>query len=142
MPAAVVDTSVLVDFRDESSPRHDRAQEIVRAIDRGDLPTTRVTNYVLLETLNWLQARRRHDLAVDTYHRLVESAGFAVSHAAQKDFAAAVDCFETHDSLAFGDATIVAYMRREGIEYLYSFDADFDAVDGVTRLATADNPFR
>ena len=32
-------------------------------------------------------------------------------------------------------------MEREGIEYLYSFDDDFDALDGVTRLDTADNPF-
>ena len=30
-------------------------------------------------------------------------------------------------------------MEREGIEYLYSFDDDFDALDGVTRLDTADN---
>jgi len=32
-------------------------------------------------------------------------------------------------------------MEREGIEYLYSFDDDFDALDAVTRLNTADNPF-
>ena len=32
-------------------------------------------------------------------------------------------------------------MEREGIEYLYSFDDDFDSLDAVTRLNTADNPF-
>jgi len=32
-------------------------------------------------------------------------------------------------------------MDREGIEYIYSFDNDFDSVDGITRLATAENPF-
>jgi predicted nucleic acid-binding protein len=32
-------------------------------------------------------------------------------------------------------------MRRLGIEYVYSFDADFDAVDGITRLATKENPY-
>lgn len=32
-------------------------------------------------------------------------------------------------------------MERENIEYLYSFDDDFDALENVTRLATADNPF-
>jgi len=35
----------------------------------------------------------------------------------------------------------VAFMQSEGIEYIYSFDDDFDAVDGVTRLNTATNPF-
>jgi len=33
-------------------------------------------------------------------------------------------------------------MQRENIEYLYSLDDDFDEVDGITRLETADNPFR
>lgn len=141
MAVAVVDTNVLIDFRDESSPRHDRAAEIVHAIDHGELPTGRVTNYVVLETLNWLHSRRRHDLAVDTYQRLDRSTGFEVVHAAQKDFASAVDRFESDEGLAFGDATIAAYMDRSGVECLYSFDDDFDAVDGVTRLSTADNPY-
>jgi len=141
MAVAVVDTNVLIDFRDESSPRHERASEIVHAIDHGDLPTGRVTNYVVLETLNWLHSRRRHDLAVDTYDRLKQSGGFEVVHAAQKDFVRAVDQFRTDEGLAFGDATIAAYMKREGIEYLYSFDSDFDDVGGLARLSTASNPF-
>ena len=33
-------------------------------------------------------------------------------------------------------------MQREGIEYRYSFDDDFDAVEGVIRLETPENPFR
>ena len=31
-------------------------------------------------------------------------------------------------------------MEREGIEYLYSFDDDFDTIQGITRLETPDNP--
>jgi predicted nucleic acid-binding protein len=93
-----------------------------------------------LETLSWLHRRRRHDLAVDTFDRLTDSAGFEVVDAAQRDFTRAVDLFRTHD-VAFGDATIAAYMERESIEYLYSFDDHFDRFDWVTRLDTAHNPF-
>ena len=141
MAVAVVDTSVLVGMADSDDQYHDVASEIVGGMDRGALPTGRVTNYVVTETLNWIHDRRRHGKAVETYARLNESAGFEVLHAPQKDFHRAVDLFETSDGLAFGDATVVAYMQREGIEYLYSFDDDFDAVDSVTRLATAENPF-
>jgi len=52
-----------------------------------------------------------------------------------------MELFETYDGLAFGDATIAAYMERTDVKYLYSFDDDFDALDWVTRLETADNPF-
>ena len=52
-----------------------------------------------------------------------------------------MELFETDEELAFGDTTIAASMKREGIQYLYSFDDDFDTLDGITRLETADNPF-
>ena len=141
MASAVVDTGVLVGMADNDDERHDVAMEIVRGMDHGDLPTSRVTNYIVLETLNWIHNRKRHAKAVETYERLNQSAGFEVLHAAQKDFLRAVELFETYDGLSFGDATIAAYMQREEIEYLYSFNDDFDTLDDITRLETADNPF-
>lgn len=142
MTRAVIDSNVLIDYKDTGAGgRHDRADAIVRGIDRDDLPTVRVTNYVLLETLNWIHERQRHDIAVDLRSRLSESAGFELVHGTQSDFHRAVELFETYDSLAFGDATIVAYMERTGIDHLYSFDEDFDVVDGLIRLDTPDDPF-
>ena len=142
MAVAVVDANILIDYKDTSpDTRHERAENIVYAIDRGDLPTARITNYVLLETLNWIHERQRHDIAVDLKTRLANSAGFEVVHCAQKDFHRAMELFESYESLSFDDATIVAYMQRTGIEYLYSFDDDFDGIEGISRLDTADNPF-
>ena len=141
MAVAVIDTGVLVAMADSDDEHHDVAMGIVRGIDHGDLPTARVTDYVALETFNWIHSRKRHETAVETYERLNQSAGFEVLHAAQKDFAKAVNLFQTYAGLSFGDATIVAYMQREGIEYLYSFDDDFDTIHGITRLETPENPF-
>ncbi|SIR92066.1 hypothetical protein SAMN05421858_4533 [Haladaptatus litoreus] len=141
MAVAVVDTGVLIGMADTDDQHHDSAMEIVRGMDHGDLPTGRVTNYIVLETLNWIHNRKRHGTAAETYERLNQSAGFEILHAAQKDFTSAVTLFQTYDGLSFGDATIVAYMQREGIEYLYSFDDDFDVIEEITRLETPDNPF-
>jgi len=141
MAVAVVDSNILIDYKDTSpDTRHERAESIVYAIDGGDLPTARITNYVLLESLNWIHERQRHDIAVDLKKRLTDSAGFELVHCAQKDFPNAVELFETYESLSFGDATIAAYMQRTGIECLYSFDDDFDEIEGITRLETPDNP--
>jgi predicted nucleic acid-binding protein len=51
MAVAVVDTGVLVGMADIDDEHHDVAMEIVRGMDHGDLPTGRVTNYIVLETL-------------------------------------------------------------------------------------------
>ncbi len=96
---------------------------------------------MLLETLNWIHERQRHDIAVDLQNRLTSSAGFEMVHCAQKDFHRAVELFESNERLSFGDATIAAYMQRAGIEYVYSFDDDLDGIEGITRLDTPDNPF-
>jgi predicted nucleic acid-binding protein len=141
MAVTVVDTGVLVGMVDTDDEHHDVAMEIVHRMDHGDLPTGRVTNYVVLETLNWIHSRQRHAKATETDERLKQSPGFEVVHAAQKEFRGAFDLFQTYDGLSFGDATIAAYMQRENIEYLYSFDDDFDAVNHVTRLETPENPF-
>lgn len=142
MAVAVVDTNILIDYKNTGAgERHERAAAIVREIDSGTLPTGRVTNYILLETINWIHERQRHDIAVDLRRRLAESAGFELVHAAQKDFYRAVEIFDTYERLAFGDATLLAYMEREEIEYLYSFDDDFDGINHCTRLETAGNPF-
>lgn len=141
MAVALVDTNVLIGMVDVDDRHHDVAMEIVRSMDHGDLPTGRVTNYIILETLNWIHERKRHAKAVELYERLNQSAGFELLHAAQKDFSSAVNLFQTYDGLSFGDATIAAYMQREDIEYLYSFDDDFDTLAGITRLGTPDNPF-
>lgn len=74
--------------------------------------------------------------------RLIEGEHFEIVHAPKVDFTAAQALFRRHDELSFVDATIAAYMERDGREYRYSFDSDFDAVSGLTRLETVTNPFR
>jgi predicted nucleic acid-binding protein len=142
MTAAVVDANVLIGYKDTGAvERNQRADAIVRAVDHGDLPTCRVPDPVLLESLNWIHERRRHDIAVDLRRRLSASAGFELASTAKKDLRRAIELFDRHGTLSFGDAAIVAYMERTDAEYLYSFDDDFDRIEGVTRLATPENPF-
>jgi predicted nucleic acid-binding protein len=52
-----------------------------------------------------------------------------------------IDLFTQIERLALADALIVAGARHSGIGYLYSFDDDFDGLDGITRLNAAMNPF-
>lgn len=141
MAVALVDSSVLIGTTSARDQHHGDATAIVHAIDSGELPTGYVTNYALTETLNFVHERMSHDIATGLLDRLIESAGFELVHASKSDFETGRSLFRQHDSLAFGDATMVAYMGREEIGHIYSFDDDFDAVDRLTRLDTAVDPF-
>ncbi|MEF8802316.1 MAG: PIN domain-containing protein [Halolamina sp.] len=141
MPVALLDTNVLFASASAHDDYHGRAQEIVRGIDHGTLPDVIATNYVVAETLNLIGEKLGPDAANEILDRLIEGAHFEIDHAPKADFNAAQPLFRRWGDLSFVDSTIAAYMQREGIEYLYSFDDDFDALGGVTRLETADNPF-
>jgi len=141
MAVVGIDSNVLIAMASQRDTHHEAGQAIVEGIDEGDLPTARVTNYVVAEVLNFIHERHTHTFALDTYGRIEQSAGFEIVHAAKTDYTTAVDLFETYEGVSFVDATIAAYLSREGIEYLYSFDDDFDALDELTRLATVANPF-
>lgn len=142
MAVALLDTNVLFASASARDEYHDRGRAIVQAIDHGELPEGIVTNYVVAETLNIAREKLGPETATEMLNRLVEGTHFAVEHAPQSDFNAAQPLFRRYPDLSFVDATLVAYMQRENVEYLYSFDDDFDEIDGITRLETADDPFR
>ncbi|WP_158058395.1 type II toxin-antitoxin system VapC family toxin [Halorussus halophilus] len=141
MTAVVIDSNVLIASHNEDDERYDSSDAIVSGIDHGTLPEAHVTEYVVAEVLNLLHGRYSHELALDTYERLDHGTGFRLVHTTEDDFARAVELFYRFDGIAFVDAVLAAYMNRTDIEYLYSLDDDFDALESVSRLQTATNPF-
>lgn len=141
MATAVLDTTVLYAAADVSDARHDDALPILRGVDDGSLPEGRVVDYVLGETLNGVVRNLSHSSAVDYLDRIVANNRFDVSRPTSDAFATGKEVFRNHRRLSLVDGLIVGYMRDRGLEYLYSFDAGFDGVLGVTRLSTPTNPF-
>ena len=141
MPRALVDTTVLfaAAYRRDSS--HEAALPILRGIDDGTLPEAVVLDYVLAETLNGLTTHAGHDAAVGFLDRIEENARFHIDSLTADALATAKARFRRHEPLSFVDACIIAYMRTDGLDYLYAFDDDFDAVGDVSRLDTATNPY-
>jgi len=141
MAEALVDSNVVLAYRNSRDQYHDRATPIVEGMDAGELPRGVVTNYAIPEILNPIAKLAGHDRAVETFDFLTESRGFRVRQVAQEDFERGRSLFRRKGGLEITDAILVAHMRRTDTEFIYSFDDDFDRLDGVTRLTTADNPF-
>lgn len=141
MPRAVLDTTTILARVYAEDAHHEAGAAILRGIDRGDLPTGEVTDTATTEALNMVHTRDGAAPANDLLDRLVEGAHFELVHAPKPVFEAARRLFRTYEGLSFGDAMIAGYMHHHDREYIYSFDDDFDAVDGITRLNSAENPF-
>ncbi|WP_254838935.1 type II toxin-antitoxin system VapC family toxin [Natronomonas marina] len=141
MNRSVVDANVLIAARLSRDQNHETARDITREFDEGSFPTGYVFDTVLEEVLNYLQARSTHDAAVRTLDATIESNGFEIARTRKSDFDAGRSLFRRYQSLSLTDGIIAAAMDRRNLEYLYSFDDGFDAVDEVTRLDTAADPF-
>lgn len=131
MAVALLDTNVLFAAASARDQYHETAREIVAGVDHGELPEAVVTDYVLAETLNLVRERLGPGPANGLLDRLAEGAHFEIVRAPRSDFTAGQALFRQYPGLSFVDATLVAFMERRGIEFLYSFDDGFDAVDGV-----------
>jgi len=142
MPRALVDTTVLFAAAYRRDSAHDDALPILRGIDTADLPEAVVLDYVLAETLNGLTTHTGHEAAVDFLNRVEENTRFHIDSLTADEFAAAKALFRQRERFSFVDACIVAYMRGEGLGYLYAFDDDFDAAEDVYRLDTPTNPYQ
>lgn len=141
MQEALVDSNVVFGARMKRDQYHDRTRPIVSAMDAGDLPRGVVTNYGLPEILNPIQKKAGDSPAKATLQFLTESGGFRIRHLAQEDFTRGRALYRRTEGIEITDTITVAYMRRQGLEYIYSFDDDFDDFPDITRLNTVDNPF-
>lgn len=140
MATAVLDSNVLIAARLAADQNHERGRAIVTGVEGGDLPTGRIPDVVLHEVLNYLHVKAGNDHAAETLDAIQASIDLEIDRTTKTDFDAGRSCFRRHEGTSFTDAVIAAYMRRVGIDYLYSFDDDFDAIDSLTRVETRANP--
>lgn len=141
MQTALIDSNVLIAVASNKDRYHETAATIVAGADHRELPKLQITNYTLVETLNFVSERVGQSRALDLFDRLNESAGFEFVRTTKQDDQAAIDRFRTSEQLSFVEAAIGAYASRLDIEYCYSFDDDFDRVDDLMRLSNAVNPY-
>jgi predicted nucleic acid-binding protein len=141
MARGLVDATVVIAFVDTEDEDHEQGEEIVRAIDHGELVTGVVTHEALVETLNFVNERKGPTKANALLDSLEEGAHFRLPYGPKSNVGQGRGLLRQHSGLSYGDAMQVAYMLEEDIEYIYSFDDDFDSINGITRINRAENPF-
>jgi predicted nucleic acid-binding protein len=141
MATALLDSNVLIAARLANDQNHAPGTAITNGVETGTLPNARVPDDALSEVLNYLHTRAGHGVAVETLDAVLSTPNFEVDRTTAADFDTGRTLFRRYEGLSLTDSVLCAHARRTGVEYLYSFDDDFDAVDGITRLDTAANPY-
>jgi predicted nucleic acid-binding protein len=130
---AFVDSVVLIGAFYRNDQWHAKAAPIIREIDSGHSPVY-ITDFILAEVLNFLHQKAGHGAATETLRALESSETISIIRVSDSQFAAGNAFFEKYPRLSFVDALTVACMKDLKIENIYSFDSDFDGIEGVVRL--------
>ena len=129
-----VDTDVLIRLLTQDDP-HKQAQAAAffKRVEAGEIqvmtPVTTIADAVYVLSSPRLYKVPRSEVAV-LLSTLVRLRGFKIRN--RQTVLRALDLFGT-TNLDFGDALIVAAMKQVGAQVVYSYDRDFDGVQGIVR---------
>lgn len=128
-----LDTNILLRYFTASPPdKAEQARQLLQRVERGE---ERVITSVLVvfETVFTLQ--RSYRVAREDIQQMVGDVlslpGIQVT--GKRLLLQALDFYARHN-LSFADAYNVLYMQARDITDIYSWDTDFDKVEGITRL--------
>lgn len=94
------------------------------------------TEAVIAEVVFVLRSRKHYDVPAETVRDLLAPilslSGLSLAH--KTVHLRALDLMALHDALDYEDALSVMHAKRQGIAEIYSYDSDFDPIEGLRRV--------
>jgi predicted nucleic acid-binding protein len=129
----VLDSSFLVAYHNRRDVHHGAAAATMERLLAGDWGEALLHEYVFLEVVTVLLARRGLDVAVRVAETLLQ--------AREVEFVPSSDMFlnvletfraQRQGQLSFADAAIITVARHRDAQFVATFDRDFQQVEGVS----------
>jgi predicted nucleic acid-binding protein len=129
----ILDSSFLVAFHNKQDAHHSAAARVMEELLQGRFGQALLLEYVFLEVVTVLLARRGLAVATSVAHALL--------NAREVEFVPCSelfgDVFETFSSqkktsLSFTDAAIVTLAKRQSGVSIATFDKDFRSIEGIS----------
>lgn len=129
----IIDSSFLVAYHNERDVHHSRAREGLERLIQGDWGSALLPEYVFLETVTVIAARRGARKAVEVGGMLLRAEEYEFVPCSTF-FVSAFERFQEMPgrSPSFTDAAIVAIARERAAGFVATFDSDFRGVAELT----------
>lgn len=130
---AVLDSNVVIGAFSSSDQYAAPAKAILDAFSAGTINTLLTTNYALVETVNFLLRKASHDAAMRALRFLTETEGITLVFVDRIMQARINEYFSRYKELSITDCSLIAIADEHDVRTVFSFDAGFDRVRGITR---------
>ena len=132
----VIDTVVWVGAKSERDNYHKKSNNIINAFLNKKIKKVFITDYILIETINFLLRKSGFEFAHDVLNSITKSNKIKIRYSDEIFLIKIKEIFEKYKNLSLTDCSIVALMEERKIKYLFSFDSGFDKVKGIIRKET------
>lgn len=129
-----VDTNIVLRYLTQDDPeKAERCRHLFEQAQKGEIELT-TSESVIAEVVYVLSSKQLYGVSRpdihDRLYAILSLQGLKLSY--KRTYFRALKLYRNH-SIDFEDAMTVAFMERQGIEELYSYDRDFDKIETVSR---------
>ncbi|HLD04590.1 MAG TPA: PIN domain-containing protein [Candidatus Nanoarchaeia archaeon] len=133
MEKAIIDTGIWIGAHWKTDQYNAPSKEIMQAFAEGKIHHFYLTDFVLIETINFLLRKRNYEtakIALEAFN----SERITVYHVDALLFKKTQAIFNQYKALSLTDASLIALAEELNIKTIFSFDTLFDRVKGIQRL--------
>lgn len=128
-----IDSVIWIGAKLERDQWHGKSKIIIQEFLNRKIKTAYVTDYIVLESVNFLLRKAGFNTALETLNLFRNHERIRILNVNGKLFDETCKIFSTYPGLSFTDASIVAAMHSLGINVLYSFDEGFNKINWIER---------
>lgn len=131
---AIIDSNVFIASWHKRDQYNEYSIEILKRIATGEIYDVYITNYVIMEVVNFLMKKASFSVALEALKYLTKTDRIHVIYVDRLFSLALEEIFTQYNTLTLTDCSLVAVAEQEGIKTIYSFDTGFDSVKNIMRL--------
>ena len=126
----IIDSVVWIAYKNKRDAWHNKAVSLLPTILQQE-KIVYVTDYILLEVINFLNRKTGHKTAVETLEMFTKTEKIRILFNDKVTFLATKNIMKQFSGLSFTDANIIVNMRENDINQLCSLDQGFAGIEGV-----------
>ena len=130
---SVIDSPVWIGAKSEKDQYRLKCLEILTHFNNVNIKNVYITDYILLETINFLLRKENFEEANQALFNFLQSDRVEIVFVDEVMLEDMKEIFKKYKNLSLTDCSIISLMREKNIKYLFSFDSGFDKVKGIIR---------
>lgn len=130
---AIIDSGVWIGARYKNDQYREKALAIVEAFLNKKIKEVHLTDYVLVETINFLLRKEGYETASEALNSFLESERVIIRYVDKMMLMRIRELAQRYKGLSLTDCSLAVLAEETGISEVFSFDTAFDKVKGVQR---------